>query len=99
MKDAPHPSGGELFLRFFYSNEIQGMLMKEDFMISARETIPSDFRPSWYEQWIVSPQDLDWEWIEALEDQHRNLWEEEIRGRGVIPPDKKKPLEMATPKK
>ena len=95
MKDAPHPDNGELFLRFFYSDEIQGTLLKENYYFSAKETIAPEYRPVWYGEWTISPQDLDWEWIAGLEGKNMTFWEEEILNRGVIPPSKKKSMESA----
>lgn len=93
LKNNPHPRGSELFLQFLYSDEIQGMLMKEYLQFSAKEQVASSFRPSWYDEWSVSPQDLDWEWIAEMQKNHLFLWETEVEGRGVVIPSPTKKTE------
>ena len=90
LNKAPHPQGGELFLRFLYSDEVQEMLMKEDYQISARAQIPQGIKPSWYDEWQLSPQDLDWEWIAGMERENLALWEREVCGLGIIPQKEEK---------
>lgn len=84
LQDSPHPRGAELFLQFLYSDEMQGTLIREHYRISARSFIPYQVKPSWYDEWTISPQDLDWEWIAGMERGNLLFWEEEINGQGVI---------------
>lgn len=91
LKDSPHPRGGELFLQFLYSDEMQEILIREDYRISARASLPYQIKPSWYDEWKISPQDLDWEWIAGMEGQNLLFWEEEINGHGIILEPQKEP--------
>lgn len=86
LRNAPHPKGGELFLQFLYSDEIQGLLMKDHYQISAKEQIAASYRPKWHDEWKISPQDLDWEWIAEMQEIHLRLWEDQVEGRGVVHP-------------
>lgn len=91
LQDSPHPRGAELFLQFLYSDEIQGDLIREDYRISARTSLPQQIKPNWYDEWSISPQDLDWEWIAGMEGQNLLFWQEEINGHGVIVEPQKEP--------
>ena len=88
LDGAPHPRGGELFLRFLYSDPMQAELMKKFYQVSARQVIPESLRPAWYAEWTIRPMDLDWEWTAGNERKNLVLWEERVRGQGYWPKPK-----------
>lgn len=79
VRGGPNPGGGDAFLRFLLSTEVQQRLA-DDFYQTC--TIPLERAPGWQEELGVRELAVDWDEINRHENEWFTYWAENIQGRG-----------------